>query len=66
MTFLRMNAIEIINRIRQIHTPVPVIRLSNFVTVNTFRLAFGIECGEILQTPVSPGTLENIFILKIN
>ncbi|MFZ4465353.1 MAG: response regulator [Bacteroidales bacterium] len=57
-----LDAFETVNKIRQSDASVPVILLSNFVTVHTIRLAIGIGCNEILQTPVSPFTLEEILL----
>jgi len=54
------DAFETVDEIRKNNTSVPVILLSDFVTINILRLALGIGCSEILQTPLGPGTLEGI------
>ena len=60
------NTFETVSEIKQINASVPVILLSDFVTVNAVRLAIGIGCSEILQTPLSPGTLEEILLKYLN
>ena len=60
------DAFETVSEIRQTNVLVPVILLSNFVTVNTIRLALGIGCSEILQTPLCPGTLDEILHKYLN
>jgi len=61
-----MDAVETVCKIRQNNTSVPVILLSNFVTIYTIRLALGIGCNEILQTPVSPIALQGIIFKYLN
>lgn len=55
-----IDAFQTVDEIHKINAYVPVILLSDFVTINTIRLALGMGCSEILQTPLSPGTLEGI------
>lgn len=60
------DAFETVDEIRKSNTAVPVILLSNYLTLNTMRLAFGIGCSEILQTPLNPGTLKGILHKYLN
>jgi DNA-binding NtrC family response regulator len=61
-----MDAFETVNKIRQFDVAVPVILLSDYVTINTIRLALETGCTEILQTPVSKGMLEGILQKYLN
>lgn len=54
------NGIETIRYIRQTNETVPVILLSQYVTLDSLRLANGIGCNEILQTPLNRGALDAI------
>jgi DNA-binding response OmpR family regulator len=60
------DAFETVDEICKNNASVPVILLSDFVTINTIRLALGIGCSEILQTPVETITLEGILHKYLN
>lgn len=60
------DAFETVEEIRKNNASVPMILLSNYLTINTIRLALGIGCSEILQTPLSQGTLEGILHKYLN
>ena len=56
------DAFKTADEIRQYDPNVPLILLSNFVTLHSIRLALGMGYNEILQTPVSIETLEKILL----
>lgn len=61
-----MEAFQTVNEIHKMNASVPVILLSDFVTINTIRLALGIGCSEILQMPLETITLEGILHKYLN
>ncbi|MEI7501419.1 MAG: response regulator [Bacteroidota bacterium] len=56
-----INGIETIRRVKQLDTNVPVILLVNYLMLESLRLAQNLGCNEILQTPLSQGSLDAIF-----
>jgi len=55
-----LSAFETVDQIRKCNASIPVILLSEFITINTLRLALGIGCNEILQTPLDPKAFEEV------
>ncbi len=51
---------EVIRALRKQNPAIPIILLSNYLNLPAIRLANLLGCSEILQTPVSPPTLQGI------
>ena len=51
---------EVIRSLRNHNPTIPIILLSNYLNLPAIRLANLLGCNEILQTPVSPPTLQGI------
>jgi CheY-like chemotaxis protein len=51
---------EVIRSLRNQNPAIPIVLLSNYLNLPAIRLANLLGCNEILQTPVSPPTLQGI------
>ena len=56
-----LNGIDTILEIRKTNNAVPTILLSEFLTVDAVKVAYGIGCNEILQKPVKLFAIDAIF-----
>jgi YesN/AraC family two-component response regulator len=56
-----LNGIDTILEIRKTNNIVPTILLSEFLTVDAVKVAYGIGCNEILQKPVKQFAIDAIF-----
>jgi DNA-binding NtrC family response regulator len=63
MDLAMLNGVGTVDQIRNILPEVPVIFLSNYLTIESIRLATLMECDEIIQNPVDRTTL-NAVIMK--
>ncbi len=57
---------QVIRALRNQNPEIPIILLSNYLNLPAIRLANLLGCNEILQTPVSPATLEGIMKKYLN
>jgi CheY-like chemotaxis protein len=55
-----LTGFEVIRSLQNHNPTIPIILLSNYLNLPAIRLANLLGCNEILQTPVSPPTLQGI------